>query len=229
MELVDGRAPQGHHPRRARSPVDRGGALSSTASSTALEYSHRAGVVHRDIKPGNVMVTDTGQVKVMDFGIARAVSDSSTTVAADHARSSAPPRTSRPSRRKGETVDARTDLYSTGVVLYEMLTGRPPFRGETPVAVAYQHVSEAPVPPSEINATVRLRSTPSSLRALAKDPLPAIPGRRRVPRGARRDGRRPVAVQAPGRRAHERRSSAPNPTPGSRDGAVAAPAAPTRR
>jgi serine/threonine-protein kinase len=98
---------------------------------TALEYSHRAGVVHRDIKPGNIMITTTGQVKVMDFGIARAVSDSSTTVAQTTAILGTASYFS-PEQAKGETVDARTDLYSTGVVLFEMLTGRPPFRGDTP-------------------------------------------------------------------------------------------------
>ena len=110
---------------------------------TALEYSHRAGVVHRDIKPGNIMITKAGQVKVMDFGIARAISDSSATVAQTTAILGTASYFS-PEQAKGESVDARTDLYSTGVVLFEMLTGRPPFRGDTPVAVAYQHVSETP-------------------------------------------------------------------------------------
>ena len=97
----------------------------------ALEYSHRAGVVHRDIKPGNVMVTDAGQVKVMDFGIARAVSDRSSTVAETTAILGTAAYFS-PEQAKGEPVDARADLYSTGVVLYELLAGRPPFRGESP-------------------------------------------------------------------------------------------------
>jgi serine/threonine-protein kinase len=136
----------------------------------ALEYSHRAGVVHRDIKPGNVMVTDAGQVKVMDFGIARAVSDSSSTVAETTAIIGTAAYFS-PEQAKGEPVDARADLYSTGVVLYELLSGRQPFRGESPVAVAYQHVSEAPVPPSEINATVPRSLDTVVLRALAKDPF----------------------------------------------------------
>ncbi|GAA1955241.1 Stk1 family PASTA domain-containing Ser/Thr kinase [Microbacterium deminutum] len=136
----------------------------------ALEYSHRAGVVHRDIKPGNVMVTDAGQVKVMDFGIARAVSDSSATVAETTAIIGTAAYFS-PEQAKGEPVDARADLYSTGVVLYELLTGRTPFRGESPVAVAYQHVSEAPVAPSEINESVPRSLDAVVLRALAKDPF----------------------------------------------------------
>jgi serine/threonine-protein kinase len=136
----------------------------------ALEYSHRAGVVHRDIKPGNVMITDGGRVKVMDFGIARAVSDSSSTVAETTAIVGTAAYFS-PEQAKGESVDARADLYSTGVVLYELLTGRTPFRGDTPVAVAYQHVSEAPVPPSEIDEKIPRALDAIVLRALAKDPF----------------------------------------------------------
>ncbi|WP_375386483.1 Stk1 family PASTA domain-containing Ser/Thr kinase [uncultured Microbacterium sp.] len=136
----------------------------------ALEYSHRAGVVHRDIKPGNVMVTEAGQVKVMDFGIARAVSDSSSTVAETTAILGTAAYFS-PEQAKGEPVDARADLYSAGVVLYEMLAGRPPFRGESPVAVAYQHVSETPLAPSEVNETVPRALDAVTLRALAKDPF----------------------------------------------------------
>jgi serine/threonine protein kinase len=135
---------------------------------TALEYSHRAGVVHRDIKPGNIMITRNGQVKVMDFGIARAISDSSTTVAQTTAILGTASYFS-PEQAKGESVDARTDLYSTGVVLFEMLAGRPPFRGETPVAVAYQHVSETPVKPSSINPKVSPALDAVVLHALAKD------------------------------------------------------------
>ncbi|WJL97302.1 Stk1 family PASTA domain-containing Ser/Thr kinase [Microbacterium sp. ET2] len=136
----------------------------------ALEYSHRAGVVHRDIKPGNVMVTDAGQVKVMDFGIARAVSDSSSTVA-ETTQILGTAAYFSPEQAKGEPVDARADLYSTGVVLYELLTGRQPFRGESPVAVAYQHVSETPLTPSEVVETVPRALDTVVLRALAKDPF----------------------------------------------------------
>ncbi|RIJ19637.1 Stk1 family PASTA domain-containing Ser/Thr kinase [Clavibacter nebraskensis] len=135
---------------------------------TALEYSHRAGVVHRDVKPGNIMVTPTGQVKVMDFGIARAVSDTSATIA----QTTAILGTARyfsPEQAKGESVDARTDLYSAGVVLFEMLTGQAPFRADTAVAVAYQHVSETPVAPSTVQDAVSPQLDQVVLQAMAKD------------------------------------------------------------
>lgn len=135
---------------------------------TALEYSHRAGVVHRDIKPGNVMVTPSGQVKVMDFGIARAISDSSATIAQTSAILGTAQYFS-PEQARGEAIDARTDLYSTGVVLYELLTGRPPFRGDTAVAVAYQHISEAPVPPNAINPAISPALNAVVMRSLAKN------------------------------------------------------------
>lgn len=140
----------------------------------ALDYSHRAGVVHRDIKPGNVMVTPNGAVKVMDFGIARAVSDSSSTVA-ETTRIIGTAAYLSPEQAKGEAVDARTDLYSAGVVLYELLAGRQPFRGDSPVAVAYQHVSETPLAPTEVNEAAPGALNPVVLRALAKDPFQRYP------------------------------------------------------
>lgn len=135
---------------------------------TALEYSHRSGVVHRDVKPGNIMITRAGQVKVMDFGIARAISDSSATVAQTSAILGTAQYFS-PEQARGETVDARTDLYSTGVVLFEMLTGRPPFRGDTAVSVAYQHVSEPPPMASTLNPRVSPALDSVLSRALRKD------------------------------------------------------------
>jgi len=134
----------------------------------ALEYSHRAGIVHRDIKPANIMITRTGQVKVMDFGIARAVSETSSTVQQTTAILGTAAYFS-PEQAKGEQVDARTDLYSTGVLLYELLTGDVPFRGDTAVAVAYQHVSERPTPPSERDEAVSPELDRVILHALAKD------------------------------------------------------------
>jgi len=134
---------------------------------TALEYSHRALLVHRDVKPGNIMVTQSGQVKVMDFGIARAVSDNSATVA-DTSAVLGTAQYFSPEQARGETVDARTDLYSTGVVLFELLTGRPPFRGDRAAAVAYQHISEAAAAPSTINPKVSPALDAVVLHALAK-------------------------------------------------------------
>lgn len=172
MELVQGRLLKDVI---AEGPVPTTDALRYTDGILeALEYSHRAGVVHRDIKPGNVMVTPAGQVKVMDFGIARAVSDSSSTVAETTAIIGTAAYFS-PEQAKGEPVDARADLYSAGVVLYELLTGRQPFRGDTPVAVAYQHVSETPIAPSEANEDVPRALDAVVLRALAKDPFQRFP------------------------------------------------------
>ena len=139
-----------------------------TGVLTALEFSHRAGIVHRDIKSANVMITDAGQVKVMDFGIARAVSENSATVAHTSGIVGTAQYFS-PEQAKGESVDARTDLYSAGVLLYEMLAGRPPFKGESAVSVAYQHVSEAVVPPSEYDPNVSAEMDAVVVRALAKD------------------------------------------------------------
>jgi serine/threonine protein kinase/beta-lactam-binding protein with PASTA domain len=166
MEQVDGRLLKDIV---AQGPLDPAEAIRITEGIlTALEYSHRAGVVHRDIKPGNVMVTSAGQVKVMDFGIARAISDSSATIAQTSAILGTAQYFS-PEQARGESVDARTDLYSTGVVLYELLTGQPPFRGDTAVAVAYQHVSEAPVAPNVVNPAVSPALNAVVLHALAKD------------------------------------------------------------
>jgi serine/threonine-protein kinase len=135
---------------------------------TALEISHRAGIIHRDIKAANVMITDAGQVKVMDFGIARVVSESSATQA--HTRGIVgTAQYFSPEQARGETVDARTDLYSTGVLLYEMLAGRPPFTGDTAVSVAYQHVSEAVTEASVHNPAIPAELDQVVLHALAKD------------------------------------------------------------
>src|SRR5262245_16401308 len=134
----------------------------------ALEYSHRAGIVHRDIKPGNVMLNQYGAVKVMDFGIARAVSDTSSTMTQTAAVIGTAQYLS-PEQARGETVDARSDLYSTGCLLYELLTGRPPFVGESPVAVAYQHVRENPAPPSSYDPDIPPEVDAVVLKALAKN------------------------------------------------------------
>ena len=166
MEFVDGRLLKDIV---AEGPLDPAEAARITEQVlTALEYSHRAGVVHRDIKPGNIMITSTGQVKVMDFGIARAISDSSATIAETSAIVGTAQYFS-PKQARGESVDARTDLYSTAIVLFELLTGRAPFRGENPVAVAYQHVNAEAVPPSSLNPRVSPALDAVVLRGLAKD------------------------------------------------------------
>ncbi|MBH1934714.1 Stk1 family PASTA domain-containing Ser/Thr kinase [Streptomyces sp. AV19] len=135
----------------------------------ALEYSHRAGIVHRDIKPANVMLTRTGQVKVMDFGIARAMGDAGMTMTQTAAVIGTAQYLS-PEQAKGEQVDARSDLYSTGCLLYELLTVRPPFIGDSPVAVAYQHVREEPNPPSAFDPEITPEMDAIVLKALTKDP-----------------------------------------------------------
>ncbi|MFK0233575.1 Stk1 family PASTA domain-containing Ser/Thr kinase [Streptomyces vinaceus] len=135
----------------------------------ALEYSHRAGIVHRDIKPANVMLTRTGQVKVMDFGIARAMGDSGMTMTQTAAVIGTAQYLS-PEQAKGEQVDARSDLYSAGCLLYELLSVRPPFIGDSPVAVAYQHVREEPQPPSNFDPEITPEMDAIVLKALVKDP-----------------------------------------------------------
>ncbi|MCC2275038.1 Stk1 family PASTA domain-containing Ser/Thr kinase [Streptomyces sp. ET3-23] len=135
----------------------------------ALEYSHRAGIVHRDIKPANVMLTRNGQVKVMDFGIARAMGDAGMTMTQTAAVIGTAQYLS-PEQAKGEQVDARSDLYSTGCLLYELLTVRPPFVGDSPVAVAYQHVREEPNPPSTYDPEIAPEVDAIVLKALTKDP-----------------------------------------------------------
>ncbi|MDO0926822.1 Stk1 family PASTA domain-containing Ser/Thr kinase [Streptomyces sp. TG1A-8] len=134
-----------------------------------LEYAHRSGIVHRDIKPANVMLTRNGQVKVMDFGIARAMGDAGMTMTQTAAVIGTAQYLS-PEQAKGEQVDARSDLYSTGCLLYELLTVRPPFVGDSPVAVAYQHVREEPQAPSVFDPEITPEMDAIVLKALVKDP-----------------------------------------------------------
>ncbi len=134
---------------------------------TALDYAHRHGIVHRDIKPANVMLTRTGDVKVMDFGIARAINEAGQTMTSASAVMGTAQYLS-PEQARGEVVDARSDLYSTGVLLYELLVGRPPFTGDSAVSIAYQHVSEMPTPPSQVDPGVSPEIDAVVLRSLAK-------------------------------------------------------------
>jgi beta-lactam-binding protein with PASTA domain/predicted Ser/Thr protein kinase len=135
----------------------------------ALDFSHRNGIVHRDVKPGNVMITPQGTVKVMDFGIARAVSDSAATMTSTAAVIGTAQYLS-PEQARGEGVDARSDVYSMGCMLYELVTGAPPFTGDSPVSVAYQHVREDPRLPSSINPAIPAELDAIVLKAMSKNP-----------------------------------------------------------
>jgi serine/threonine-protein kinase len=168
MEFVSGRTLK--EVLTAEGPLSPKSALEITADvCSALEFSHRHGIIHRDIKPGNIMLTDAGQVKVMDFGIARAVASTTTTMTQTSAVIGTAQYLS-PEQARGETVDARSDVYATGCVLFELLTGQPPFTGDSPVSVAYQHVREEPKPPSQRNPDVPPDVDSVVLKALAKNP-----------------------------------------------------------
>jgi serine/threonine-protein kinase len=169
MEFVNGRtlkevlaAEQRIQPRRALEMI--------ADICAALEFSHRHGIIHRDIKPGNVMITQNGQVKVMDFGIARALASGATTMTQTSAVIGTAQYLS-PEQARGESVDARSDVYAAGCVLFELLVGHPPFVGDSPVSVAYQHVREDPKAPSDINREVPPDVDAIVLKALAKNPL----------------------------------------------------------
>ncbi|AXK46118.1 Stk1 family PASTA domain-containing Ser/Thr kinase [Brachybacterium saurashtrense] len=167
MEYVQGRTLRElidpEHPMDAHQAGEIMAALLS-----ALEYSHRAGIVHRDIKPGNIMIDESGTVKVMDFGIARAIADATSAMTATQAVMGTAQYLS-PEQARGQLVDARSDIYSAACVMYEMLTGRPPFTGDTPVSIAYQHVREEPHPPSAYNPAIVPAMDAVILTGLTKD------------------------------------------------------------
>ncbi|MEU5384062.1 protein kinase [Kitasatospora cineracea] len=168
MELVEGRTVRELLVDEEAPPVDQ--ALIITAGVLeALAYSHRHGIVHRDIKPANVIITTSGAVKVMDFGIARALAGGATTMTQTGMVMGTPQYLS-PEQALGKPVDHRSDLYAAGCMLYELLTLRPPFVGETPLSVVYQHVQDAPVPPSRANDRVPVPLDALVLRALEKNP-----------------------------------------------------------
>ncbi len=167
MEFVDGRPLSAilktAGPLSAERTADIGAHVAA-----ALGYAHRHGVIHRDVKPGNVLITDDGQVKVTDFGIARAVNTEESLTQTGAVMGTATYFS--PEQAEGMGVDARSDIYSLGVVLFEMVTGRPPFLGDTPVAVASKHVRDHPPAPRELNPAVPPTFEAVILKAMAKDP-----------------------------------------------------------
>lgn len=168
MELVEGRTIRDLLMNAESPPADQALIIVSGVLE-ALAYSHQHGIVHRDIKPANVIITDSGAVKVMDFGIARALHGASQTMTQTGMVMGTPQYLS-PEQALGKTVDARSDLYATGCLLYELLTQRPPFTGETPLSVVYQHVQDDPIPPSEAMDDVPPELDGLVMRSLAKDP-----------------------------------------------------------
>jgi eukaryotic-like serine/threonine-protein kinase len=168
MEYVEGDTLRDVLRREGVLPPERAMSLSADICA-ALDFSHRNGIVHRDVKPGNVMLTPDGTVKVMDFGIARAVSDSAATMTSTAAVIGTAQYLS-PEQARGEAVDARSDVYSVGCLLYELVTGAPPFTGDSPVSVAYQHVREDPKLPSSVNPAVPPELDAIVLKSLSKNP-----------------------------------------------------------
>ncbi|HEX3785229.1 MAG TPA: Stk1 family PASTA domain-containing Ser/Thr kinase [Pseudonocardiaceae bacterium] len=168
MEFVDGRTLRDIVKTEGPLPSKRAMEVMADVCA-ALDFSHRHGIVHRDVKPANVMITRTGAVKVMDFGIARAVADGQAQMTQTAAVIGTAQYLS-PEQARGESVDARSDVYAAGCVLFELLTGEPPFTGDSPVAVAYQHVREDPKPPSSLNPRVNPALDAIVLKAMAKGP-----------------------------------------------------------
>ncbi|WP_250302417.1 protein kinase [Streptomyces sp. NBC_01267] len=168
MELVEGRTIRDLL-MNAEAPPPEQALIIVSGVLEALAYSHQHGIVHRDIKPANVIITDAGAVKVMDFGIARALHGAASTMTQTGMVMGTPQYLS-PEQALGKAVDHRSDLYATGCLLYELLALRPPFTGETPLSVVYQHVQDMPVPPSQVAGAVPPELDGLVMRSLAKDP-----------------------------------------------------------
>ena len=173
MELISGHTLRDLIHKGERVPLKRALEIGEGILA-ALEYSHERGIVHRDIKPANIMITDHGDVKVMDFGIARALADLGATLTSTWNIVGTAQYLS-PEQALGEVADLRSDIYSTGCLLYEVLTGRPPFTGETPVSIAYQHVSGVLIPPRTIQPDLPEGVDVVLTVALAKKPEDRYP------------------------------------------------------
>lgn len=167
MEYVEGRTLRDVLKKEGRLHFRRAAEIAAQAA-LALDAAHRKGIVHRDVKPGNVMLTRSGDAKVADFGIARAVGTDEALTQAGSVLGTASYLS--PEQADGRPVDQRSDIYSLGVVLFEMLTGRPPFRGDSPLAVALKHLSEAPPRPTELCPDIPPALEAIVLKAMAKDP-----------------------------------------------------------
>ncbi|MFN2543850.1 MAG: Stk1 family PASTA domain-containing Ser/Thr kinase, partial [Actinomycetota bacterium] len=171
MELVEGRTLADVLEERGPLPPHEAAAIAEQIA-VALSVAHGEGIVHRDVKPGNVMLTQAGEVKVVDFGIARASTSDSITKTTSVLGTA---NYLSPEQAQGHPVDERSDVYSLGVVLYEMLAGRPPFQGDSAVSVAYKHVQEQPLPPSRHNPEVPAELDAVTMKALSKDPAQRYP------------------------------------------------------
>jgi eukaryotic-like serine/threonine-protein kinase len=169
MEFIDGKALSDVIAAEAPLMPERAADIAAEVAA-ALQRAHSAGLVHRDIKPGNIMITSAGQTKVTDFGIVRALRRDGETTMTQTGMVIGTAAYLSPEQAQGNTVDARSDVYSLGCVLYEMLTGRPPFAGDTPLSIAYKHVRESAARPSQSNADVPRELDAIVLKALAKNP-----------------------------------------------------------
>jgi serine/threonine-protein kinase len=169
MEYVDGKSLSDILRSEGLPPPDAAAGI-ATDVAAALGFAHRNGVVHRDVKPGNIMITAAGHVKVADFGIARAISGGAEENLTQTGSVMGTATYFSPEQAQGHDVDPRSDLYSLGVVMYEMATGRPPFQADSPVSIAYKHVQEPPVPPRRVNPAVPAAFEAITLKLLAKRP-----------------------------------------------------------